>query len=131
MTARSKKLQRLVAVQRHLEQMAEIDLAQTTRQREEVAETMDVVAGAITSLDPLHRSFSPIYSSQLGRLRQRDQMLEGVQQMHEVRVLRERTKADRLEDHMRDARASEDRQADDDAVYDLIDQHLAGRDDER
>ena len=88
MKSRSDKLQRLVVVQRHLEQMAEIDLANTTEQRQEVAETMDVVADAMNSLDPLHRAFSTIYSGQMGKLRQRDQMLAGVQQMHEIRVLK-------------------------------------------
>ena len=130
MKSRSDKLQRLVVVQRHLEQMAEIDLATTTEQRQEVAETMDVVADAMNSLDPLHRAVSTIYSGQMGKLRQRDQMLAGVQQMHEIRVLKERTKGDRLEEHMLDARSSEDREAADDAIYDLIDQRLTRRDDQ-
>lgn len=130
MKSRSDKLRRLVAVQRHLEQMAEIDLANTTQQRQEVAETIDVVADAMSSLDPLHRSFSAIYSGQMGKLRQRDQMLAGVQQMHEIRVLRERTKGDRLEENMREARSSEDREAADNAIYDLIDQQLTRRDGE-
>ena len=56
--SRSEKLKRLVTVQRHLEKMAEIDLANTTRQRQEAAETMDAVADAINSLNPVHRSFS-------------------------------------------------------------------------
>ena len=130
MKSRSDKLQRLVVVQRHLEQMAEIDLANTTEQRQEVAETIDVIADAMNSLDPLHRAFSTIYSGQMGKLRQRDQMLAGVQQMHEIRVLKERTKGDRLEEHMLDARSSEDREAADDAIYDLIDQRLTRRDDQ-
>ncbi|MCF3639550.1 hypothetical protein LXM94_06165 [Rhizobium sp. TRM95111] len=130
MKSRSEKLKRLVAVQRHLEQMAEIDLATTTQQRQEVAETMDVMAGAINSLDPLHRTFSHIYSAQIGKLRQKDTMLAGVQQMHEMRVLRERTKGDRLEEHMQDARATEDRDREDAALYDLIDQRIASGTDE-
>ena len=40
---RSQKLKRLVAVQRHLEQMAEYDLAETARQRVEVNQSMDNV----------------------------------------------------------------------------------------
>ncbi|MDX3926357.1 MAG: hypothetical protein QHC90_11220 [Shinella sp.] len=125
MKSRSEKLKRLVAVQRHLEQMAEFDLAGTTRQRQEVAETVDVVSDAINSLDPVHRGFSGVYANQLGRLQQKDQMLANLQQMHEMRVMKERAKADRLEENMRDARAQEDRQAEDDSIYDLIDQHLA------
>lgn len=125
MTKRSDKLKRLVSVQRHLEQMAEMDLAATTQQRQEVAETMDVMAGAISSLNPVHRNFSDIYAAQIGKLRHKDVMLAGVQQMHEVRIVRERTKANRLEEQMRDARSLEEREAADEAVYDLIDQHVA------
>lgn len=125
MTKRSDKLKRLVSVQRHLEQMAEMDLAVTTQQRQEVTETMEAVAGAISSLNPVHRNFSGIYAAQIGKLRHKDVMLAGVQQMHEMRVMRERTKGDRLEEQMRDARSAEDREAADDAVYDLIDQFIA------
>jgi hypothetical protein len=126
--SRSQKLKRLVDVQRHLEKMAEIDLASTTRQREEGAEIMEAVAGAINSLDPLHRSFSRHYSSQYSKLQQQDQMLANVQQMHEMRVVRERTKGDRMEDHMKDARNAEDREAADTSIYDLIDQQIAYKD---
>jgi hypothetical protein len=123
--SRSEKLKRLVNVQRHLEKMAEIDLATTTRQREEAAETMEAVAGAINSLDPVHRSFSRHYSSQYSKLQQQDQMLANVQQMHEMRVVRERTKGDRMEEHRKEARSAEDREAADNSIYDLIDQHIA------
>ena len=126
--SRSEKLKRLVTVQRHLEKMAEIDLANTTRQRQEAAETMDAVADAINSLNPVHRSFSRHYSGQYSRLQQQDQMLANVQQMHEMRVVRERTKGDRMEDRMKEARDAEDRVAADDAIYDLIDQHIAYKD---
>ena len=123
--SRSEKLKRLVTVQRHLEKMAEIDLANTTRQRQEAAETMEAVAEAINSLNPVHRGFSRHYSGQYSRLQQQDQMLANVQQMHEMRVVRERTKGDRMEDHMKEARGAEEREAADDAIYDLIDQHIA------
>lgn len=122
---RSDKLKRLVTVQRHLEKMAEIDLANTTRQRQEVAETMDVVVDAINSLDPVHRSFSRHYSGQYSKLQQQEQMLVNVQQMHEMRVVRERTKGDRMEDRMKEARSAEEREAADNSIYDLIDQHIA------
>jgi hypothetical protein len=52
-------------------------------------------------------------------------MLANVQQMHEMRVMRERTKGDRMEERMQEAREAEDREADDTSIYDLIDQHVA------
>ena len=127
MKSRSEKLKRLVAVQRHLEQMAESELAETARQRRDLAETIDVVVDAMGSASPLHAMFSGHYASQLGRLVQKDQMLLGIQQVHETRVLKERAKGDRLEENMKDARVLEDRTADDNAIYDLVDQHVMGK----
>ena len=117
---RSKKLKRLVAVQRHLEKMAESELAATTRHREEVARSMDVVIEAIGSMEPVHRQFSQHYAERFGRLTVKEQQLENVQQIQETKVLKERTKAERLEDNMKEARDLEDREAADQAIYDLL-----------
>ncbi|RVK89974.1 hypothetical protein CN150_29195 [Sinorhizobium meliloti] len=126
MKARSEKLKRLIAVQRHLERMAESEVAETARQRTELAGTIDVVVDAMGSAHPMHRVFSGHYASQLGRLVQKDQMLLGIQQVHEARMMKERAKGDRLEEHMKDARLSEDREAADNSILDLIDQHVSG-----
>ena len=123
--SRSEKLKRLVMVQRHLEKMAENDLADTTRARDEVYRSMERVIDAIGSMDPVHRIFSQSYADRFGRLTLKDQQLSGMQQLHEMRVLRERTKGDRLEDNMKDARELERRETDDNAVYDVIDQQFA------
>ncbi len=119
---RSQKLKRLVAVQRHLEQMAEYDLAETTRQRSEVSEQMDNVILGLGSMDPVHHAFSQGYADRFNRLGIKDKQLTGMQQIHEGRVTQERAKADRLEENMREARDAERREADDNAVYDIIDQ---------
>ncbi len=119
--SRSKKLKRLVNVQRQLEKMAESDLAATTRQRQEVAESMEVVIEAIGAMDGVHRLFAQNYAERFGKLTLRDQQLTGVQRMQEIRVLRERTKGDRLEGHMKEARMEEDRLQADESIYDLID----------
>ncbi|WP_137132505.1 hypothetical protein [Rhizobium sp. FY34] len=118
---RSKKLKRLVAVQRHLEQMAEGELVAATRQRNELGESMDLVIQAIGSMTPLHMQFSRNYSERFGRLMIKDKQLSGVQQVLEARVMRERTKGDRLEDQMKDARSLEDREKDDSDILDLLD----------
>ena len=117
---RSKKLKRLVAVQRHLEKMAESELAATTRHRQEVTQSMDVVIEAIGSMEPVHRQFSQHYAERFGRLAIKEQQLENVQQIQENKVLKERTKAERLEEHMKEARDLEDREASDQAIYDLL-----------
>jgi len=122
---RSQKLKRLVAVQRHLEQMAEYDLAETARQRVEVNQSMDNVIEALGSIDPIHRAFSQSYADRFERLSTKDKQLTGIQQLHEMRLQRERAKGDRLEEGMNEALQAERREADDNAVYDIIDQKFA------
>ncbi|MGR6432002.1 hypothetical protein [Rhizobium sp. PAMB 3182] len=122
---KSEKLKRLVAVQRHLERMAENDLANTARTRRELGESMDVIMTAIGSIDPIHRHMSRNYSERFSRLMTQEQQLSATQKVQESRVMRERAKADRLEDRMRDARTDEAREAEDNAIYDLIDQAIA------
>lgn len=117
---RSKKLKRLVNVQRQLERMAEGELAANTEQRREVEQSMEVVMEAISSGKPVHMQFSRNYSERYGRLMIKDKQLAGVQQVLESKVLRERTKGDRLEDQMKEARELEDRERDDNAIYELL-----------
>jgi hypothetical protein len=122
---RSGKLKRLVAVQRHLERMSENELAEISRQRAENSELIDRVVDAISSNDAIHMAFSRQYAQRLGGLTLRDQQFDAAQKHIETNLMRERTKGDRLEEHMLDARAAELREADDNAVYDIIDQQYA------
>jgi len=124
-TKKSEKLKRLLAVQRHMERMAESDLAATARQREEVAQSMDVVMAAIGSLNPVHRLFAQTYADRFNRLTTTDRQLSGIQRLQETKMLREGAKADRLEENMKDARTLEEREMDDDAIYDLVDARYA------
>ncbi|MBX5226204.1 hypothetical protein HJC06_07155 [Rhizobium sp. NLR9b] len=123
--SRSQKLKRLLSVQRHIERMAENDLAETSRQRIEVNAAMDDVIVALGSMDPVHHAFSQNYADRFGRLTIKDQQLTGMQQIHEMRLSRERAKADRLEEGLKEALDAERREADDNAVYDVIDQQFA------
>lgn len=122
---RSQKLKRLVTVQRHIEKMAEHELAATTRHRAEVAQSMEETIEAIGSMNPIHRQFSLNYAERFSRLTTKEKQLAGVQQLQEMRVLKERTKGDRLEDNMKDAREHEDREAADNSIYELIELTLA------
>ena len=117
---RSDKLKRLTAVQRHMEKMAEVELADTTRVRSEVSQSMESVLVAMSSMEPVHQMFSKHYSDRYGRLVVKDRQLAGVQQLQENKVLKEKTKGDRLEEKMLGARELEDREADDNAIYDLL-----------
>ncbi len=124
-TKRSDKLKRLVAVQRHIEKMSENELAATTRYRAEVNQSMEETITAIGSMDPIHRQFAQQYAERFGRLTTKERQLAGVQQIQEMKVLRERTKADRLEENRKEARDHEDREAADNSIYELIEMTLA------
>lgn len=123
--SKSEKLKRLLSVQRHIERMAENDLAATSRQRTEVSESMDMVMEAIGSLDPVHRLFAQNYADRFNRLSTADKQLAGLQQLQENKVLREGAKADRLEENMKDAREHEQRERDDEAIYDFVDMRFS------
>lgn len=125
--SRSGKLMRLVKVQRHLEHMAENELAATTRARAEVAEDLDAVVAAIGSGDSIHQLFASLYSGQISRLTAKDQHLQNVQQIQEQKILREKAKADRLAEKAHEAREAEDGEAQEKSIYELIDIHLALR----
>ncbi|MDB5551162.1 MAG: hypothetical protein JWL86_1146 [Rhizobium sp.] len=122
---RSEKLQRLVKVQRHLEHMAEYELAATARARAEIEESMSASVNAIGSLDTVHQLFASIYSGQISRLTAKDQHLDTMQQIQEQKILRERAKADRLAEQAKDARDVEDRAAEEKTIYELLDQQFA------
>ncbi len=118
---KSDKLKRLVAVQRHMERMAESDLGITAQRIEENARSMETVMEAIGSLEPLHRLFAQNYADRFDRLSNTDKQLHGLQQVQEMKLMRERAKGDRLEENMKEARDHEERERDDDAIYVLID----------
>lgn len=123
--SRSDKLKRLVAVQRHMEQMAEMELAETTRTRREIAVRMEDTIEAIGSFNPVHASMKGQYAAQYGRMSGEDQHLAQVQDLQENQILREKAKGDRLEENWKDARAAEDREREDNAVIDLIELRLS------
>ena len=125
--SRSAKLGRLVKVQRHLEHMAENELAATTRARAEVADDLQAVVDAIGSVDSVHQLFASIYSGQISRLTAKDQHLQTVQQIQEQKILREKAKADRLAERAGDARDFEDGEAQERAIQELLDIHLVLR----
>lgn len=122
--SRSAKLGRLVKVQRHLEHMAENELAATTRARADLADNLEAVVEAIGSVDSVHQRFASIYSSQISRLTAKDQHLRNVQQTQEQKILREKAKADRLAERAGDAREAEHNEAEERAMQELLDIHF-------
>jgi len=86
---------------------------------------MEETIVAIGSMDPIHRQFAQQYAERFGRLTTKEKQLAGVQQIQEMKVLKERTKADRLQENMKEARDHEDRESADNSIYELIEMTLA------
>lgn len=124
MVNRSDKLKRLVNVQRQLEKIAETELADLSARRVEVQESLVAAVEAVGSVNPVHQLFVPVYAGQISRLTVRDSQLAGQQSVQEQKILRERAKGDRLEESMREARTHENRMAEDEQIFDLVDQTI-------
>lgn len=125
---RSHKLERLVRVQRQIERMAENELAHTLRERMVAESSQEALIDALGSLDIVHRAMAGSYTVRFSPLENRIKQLSGVQVMQERRVLTEKTKADRLAETASKAVESEEREAADESLLDLLDASLAGRD---
>ncbi|PWV95260.1 hypothetical protein DFR52_11417 [Hoeflea marina] len=126
--SRSRKLGRLVRVQRQLERMAENELAHTLRERMIAESSQEALIGALGSLDTVHRAMAGSYAVRFSPLEGRIRQLSGVQVMQERRVLTEKTKADRLAETAARAVESEEREAADESLLDLLDSTMAGPD---
>ncbi|MCD2179043.1 hypothetical protein [Rhizobium sp. C1] len=122
---RAAKLKRLVAVQRHMERIAELELAETTQRRQMLSARMGEAIEAIGSFNPVHTGMKSQYAAQYGRLSGEDQNLIEVQDAQEKQILREKAKGDRLEENWKEARSAEDREREDNAVIDLIEMRLS------
>ncbi|MCO6187100.1 hypothetical protein [Rhizobium sp. L1K21] len=125
MKSRSDKLRRLVAVQRHMERMAEIELASTAQARQELVEKQENAMQAISSMEPIHAGLKNQYALQYERHVSRDAQLEKIQEVQEKQVLREKAKGDRLNDHFLLAREGEDREREEEGLLDLLEIRLA------
>ncbi len=125
---RSKKLKRLVSVQRHMEKMIENELAIIVRQREEVNAAMELTADVMTSLDPIHRGLSRHYLGRFSRLATEEKQLMAARRSQETRLAKERSKGDRLDDRRKEALEQEQRVRDDDAVINLIEMMITLKD---
>ncbi|MDI6838961.1 MAG: hypothetical protein QMD99_25045, partial [Rhizobiaceae bacterium] len=72
-----------------------------------------------------HRLFAQSYAERFDRLANMEKQLAGIQQAQEAKVVRERVKGDRLEENRQEARLDEDREAEDNAIYDMVDMRYA------
>lgn len=119
--SKSDKLRRLVDVQRQLEKLAEYELSVSIARQAEVTSSIMSTIDAISSVDPMHKQFAKNYSERLNRLFTRSQQIAAQQSVQETKVLKEKTKGDRLEDRMKEAELAEERLAEDERMYDLVD----------
>lgn len=113
-------------MQRKLERLAENELSATTAERVEAAARMERLADALASPEPTFQGFSRIFGAQLSRLKTKDQILAGRQQLQETRLRSERAKAERLEERAGEAHGLEKRAAEEETLFDLIDRMKGG-----
>ncbi len=125
MKSKAEKLKRLVKVQRHMERMAELELAETSRTRQEISLRQDHAIEAISSMEPIHAGLKSQYALQYERLTTRDAQLSRLQEVQQNQVLREKAKADRLDEHYVGARDDEDREQQETALFDMLEVRLA------
>ena len=125
--SRAGKLARLVRVQRQIERMAENELSHTLREQVATQATQDALVEAVGSFDPVHAAMSRQYALRFQRLSARAQLLAGTKALQERRMLTEKTKADRLAEQASEAAGDEERQADDEALLDLLEASLGAR----
>ncbi len=119
---RVRNLQRLVRLQEQLRKRAEADLAQATRDREAVQVAIDDLVQAMGSLSETHRLFPHLYAGQLGRLKTREQVLDGQIERHRARIDTERKRGERVGERLDRANLDIDRHRQDEGLFDLLDQ---------
>lgn len=120
-TKRIAGLRRLVALQRQLQKLAEADLAQANREREEVRRAIENLVAAMSGMTATHRLFPHLYARQLSTLKARDQVLAGQIDLHRARINTERTRGDRVDHRLDQANLDNERHFDDEALFDLLD----------
>ncbi|MCR9137915.1 MAG: hypothetical protein NXI27_18095 [Alphaproteobacteria bacterium] len=120
-TKRIAGLQRLVTLQRQLQKLAEADLAQANREREDVRIAIENLVAAMSGMSATHRLFPHLYARQLSTLKARDQVLVGQIELHKARINTERTRGDRVGDRLDKANQDSERHFDDEALFDMLD----------
>ncbi len=124
---RSQALGRIVEVQRRMAQLREADLARTNRERDIVIASIEETVAAMESMSGTQLAFSQIHARRITAQTTKEQRLKGLARVQERQLRSERAKGDRLEDAMNSARAAEERESDDEELYDLLDQIDAAR----
>lgn len=119
---RVRNLQRLVRLQDQLRKRAEADLAQATRDRDAVVTAINDLLDAMGGLSETHRLFPHLYAGQLGRLKTREQVLNGQIERHRARIDTERKRGEKVGEQLDQANVDIDRHVQDEGLFDLLDQ---------
>ena len=117
---RARSLGRLALLQRQLQRLAETELADTNRQREEVSEQIERLIEAMGGFSHVHRLFPHLYARRLEKLREREQALAGRSRLQEQKAMREKTRCERIGEHLAEARDDARRQSDEDGLLDML-----------
>ncbi|WP_136659691.1 hypothetical protein [Nitratireductor sp. XY-223] len=118
---RARNLRRLAALQRQLHKLAESELAETNRQRIAVGEQIARLVEVMGGLSQVHRLFPQLYARQMVKLKSRESTLTAQAQLQEQKVLRERTKQDRIGEHLAAAAGEAEMMREEESILDLLD----------
>ncbi|TPW26910.1 hypothetical protein [Pararhizobium mangrovi] len=118
------KLKRLAAVQRQIETMAELELADANREIARVERQIEDTLEAIGSMRGPHPLFSKDYARRAMALGAQRTRLQGLARVKEKNALAERARGDRLDERHAEARAHETRAGEEEDLYDLLDQRV-------
>lgn len=118
---RAKRLSRLVAIQRHMEQAAAAELQTLASESAAVKIRIEDLTVALGRPDAVGSVFARFYGTQVARLSVKDRLLTGRVALQEKRFRTERSKANRLEERHRLACDEATRLDDDENVLDLLD----------
>ncbi|MCY6382371.1 hypothetical protein [Hoeflea prorocentri] len=117
---RVRTLGRLALLQRQLQRLAETELADTNRQRAEVEEQIARLIEAMGGFSHVHRLFPHLYAKRLDKLKERGQALTGKARLQEQKARREKTRCERIGDHLDNVLEEASRQSDEDELLDLV-----------
>jgi hypothetical protein len=119
---RAQSLQRLVALQRQLQKLAEADLAYTIRERDQLMRAIEDIVEAMSGMSAPHNLFPHLYARRLSSLKTKDQMLAGQVELHMSRINTERTRGDRAGQKLDRVNQETERHLQDETLFDLLDQ---------
>ena len=118
---RSKRLQRLVDIQRKKEKVAENDLALVLAEKHKTRESIETTISSLGDFSPINLVMTGHYSKRLLSLEKKIGQLDKHCNILQINKQTESVKADRMADKVKQAKIIEAREDEGEELHDLID----------